>query len=232
MKLSRRGFSKVIGKAGAAGLVLPSAILISCEEDSAGDQAFTITAVPEDAIAGEPITLNWHSSPVNFLTIDFRIDGNRFITLEEAYEASQGSFTYHLAPDINGSSVQFRISYAATEEVLVETPQIPLVFVKRLLLTDYAELAMVGGYRAFTQDVKSAFGVFRESAESFRVLSLVCPHARCLPNYEAASEQFVCPCHHSVFNQDGSFVSGPAGQALERLDYAFNNNELIVFLPG
>jgi Rieske Fe-S protein len=232
MKVSRRTFSKVIGKTGVAGLVLPSAILFSCEEDSEGNRALIISEVPNKALAGEPITLTWTSSPVNLLAIDFRIDSNRFIRLEEDYDANRGSFTYNLAPDTNGSSVQFRISDSATQEVLVETPKIPLVFVKRLLLADYAELTAIGGYRAFKQNVKSSFGVFRESEQTFKVLSLICPHAGCTPNYEEANEQFICPCHNSVFEQDGSFVSGPAGQALESLDYEFNNNELKVFLPG
>ena len=47
-------------------------------------------------------------------------------------------------------------------------------------------------------------------------LDAVCPHLGCLvePNEEGG---FMCPCHDSLFDQDGRALSGPATQPLQHL---------------
>ncbi len=46
----------------------------------------------------------------------------------------------------------------------------------------------------------------------FRAVSAICTHLGCTVNL--AGEGFHCPCHGSVFNQNGSVLSGPAPSAL------------------
>ena len=64
---------------------------------------------------------------------------------------------------------------------------------------------------------KASRGVWivREST-GFYVLSTVCTHLGCTPNWLAAEEKFKCPCHGSGFIKSGINVEGPAPRPLER----------------
>ena len=48
----------------------------------------------------------------------------------------------------------------------------------------------------------------------FRAFSAACTHLGCLVKWEPDSEQFLCPCHAAVFDEDGGVVSGPPPSAL------------------
>ncbi|MDP6385699.1 MAG: ubiquinol-cytochrome c reductase iron-sulfur subunit [Planctomycetota bacterium] len=64
---------------------------------------------------------------------------------------------------------------------------------------------------------KASHGVWivREST-GFYVLSTVCTHLGCTPNWLSAEEKFKCPCHGSGFVKTGVNVEGPAPRPLER----------------
>lgn len=64
---------------------------------------------------------------------------------------------------------------------------------------------------------KASNGVWivRES-RGFYVLSTVCTHLGCTPNWLPAEEKFKCPCHGSGFIKSGVNVEGPAPRPLER----------------
>ena len=64
---------------------------------------------------------------------------------------------------------------------------------------------------------KASHGVWivREST-GFFVLSTVCTHLGCTPNYIASEEKYKCPCHGSGFVKTGINVEGPAPRPLER----------------
>ncbi len=42
------------------------------------------------------------------------------------------------------------------------------------------------------------------------VISALCPHKGCAVAFNSSSNQFICPCHGSVFARNGSLVSGVA----------------------
>ena len=69
---------------------------------------------------------------------------------------------------------------------------------------------------------KAAYGVWiiRE-ALGFYVLSTVCTHLGCTPNWLSADEKFKCPCHGSGFVKSGINVEGPAPRPLERYKVTF-----------
>jgi cytochrome b6-f complex iron-sulfur subunit len=52
--------------------------------------------------------------------------------------------------------------------------------------------------------------------EGFFVLSTVCTHLGCTPNWLAAEQKFKCPCHGSGFYVTGIHFEGPAPRPLER----------------
>lgn len=51
-------------------------------------------------------------------------------------------------------------------------------------------------------------------------LSETCPHLGCKVPYCASSGFFECPCHGSVFNRAGDYLSGPAPRGLDRYPVA------------
>lgn len=44
-----------------------------------------------------------------------------------------------------------------------------------------------------------------------------CTHLGCAYHWEAAKKAFVCPCHGSMFSEEGAVLSGPAPRPLDRL---------------
>jgi len=59
------------------------------------------------------------------------------------------------------------------------------------------------------------FGIFVvRQPEGFYALSAVCTHLGCLSVWKPESGVIACPCHGSVFQRDGSVISGPAPRSL------------------
>lgn len=71
--------------------------------------------------------------------------------------------------------------------------------------------------------------VDRPSSNNFNVLSSICTHQGCtITEYDPGSQNFVCPCHGSVFSSSGQVVNGPAGSALPKYQNQFVNGVLTI----
>lgn len=80
-------------------------------------------------------------------------------------------------------------------------------------LDEKSPLSKVGG--SYTFDYKGdKIIVIRSSETKFAAFSAFCTHKGTAVNYDAKSQQFVCPNHGSRFASDGSNVSGQAKQPL------------------
>lgn len=44
----------------------------------------------------------------------------------------------------------------------------------------------------------------------------VCTHLGCIYNWSDQEEKFICPCHGSQFQADGTYIRGPAPRSLDR----------------
>lgn len=84
-------------------------------------------------------------------------------------------------------------------------------------------------------------GVFlrRTADNKVTALNASCPHAGCSVSFSGAEEKFVCPCHDSLFEQDGAIAteSSPSPRGLDSLTAEVRNeNEVWVkfenFQPG
>ena len=68
------------------------------------------------------------------------------------------------------------------------------------------------------------------------VFSPVCTHLGCQVFWDKGRQQFVCPCHNSVFSKTGALVSGPALRGLDSLPSKVKDGVLSVqwmdFVPG
>jgi cytochrome b6-f complex iron-sulfur subunit len=88
----------------------------------------------------------------------------------------------------------------------------------------YAALKTNGGY--IYQD---NIIIVRTSTGEIVALSDICTHTGCTVNFSNSSNDFLCPCHGSVFAIDGSVVRGPAPSPLKRYNTTINGNSLRIY---
>ncbi len=50
--------------------------------------------------------------------------------------------------------------------------------------------------------------------KGFEAYSAVCTHRGCLVRWNMAKQEFLCPCHAAVFDENGGVVSGPPPEPL------------------
>jgi menaquinol-cytochrome c reductase iron-sulfur subunit len=55
-----------------------------------------------------------------------------------------------------------------------------------------------------------------------------CTHLGCAYHWEEGKNQFLCPCHTSLFGLDGKVLAGPAPRPLDRYETRLNGNKLLV----
>lgn len=52
--------------------------------------------------------------------------------------------------------------------------------------------------------------------EGVMAIYKVCTHLGCLYNWNSQENKFICPCHGSQFQANGSYIQGPAPRSLDR----------------
>lgn len=71
---------------------------------------------------------------------------------------------------------------------------------------------------------------------SVTVFSPVCPHLGCYYDWNPQAGEFQCPCHGSIFSENGKVLGGPAPRPLDTLPHRMENNILYVswvnYQPG
>jgi menaquinol-cytochrome c reductase iron-sulfur subunit len=65
---------------------------------------------------------------------------------------------------------------------------------------------------------KQAVWLRRDSGDRFIAFAIYCPHLGCPVHWLADPQIFLCPCHGSVFNGDGTVAGGPAPRRLFTYD--------------
>jgi len=76
-----------------------------------------------------------------------------------------------------------------------------------------AALASPGG-ALLVDTTRDTIMVIRMSQVDVVALSAICTHAGCSMNFNKQTQQLDCPCHGSVFGEDGSVIHGPASRPL------------------
>lgn len=59
---------------------------------------------------------------------------------------------------------------------------------------------------------------YRDENGELHVHSAICPHMKCIINWNDAEKTWDCPCHGSRFSVDGEVIEGPALDPLEKRD--------------
>ena len=80
------------------------------------------------------------------------------------------------------------------------------------------------GWKLITE--KKTAWVVKEPNNQIVAFGPQCTHLGCAYHFENSQNQFVCPCHNSVFSIDGKVVSGPAPRPLDRYETRLQNNQL------
>lgn len=55
-----------------------------------------------------------------------------------------------------------------------------------------------------------------------------CTHLGCAYHWDDGRNDFLCPCHTSVFGIDGAVISGPAPRPLDRYETKVENGKLLI----
>lgn len=65
----------------------------------------------------------------------------------------------------------------------------------------------------------------RAGEKKVEALNVICPHAGCFVDYRPGSRSFLCPCHNSKFNLDGTIADprSPSPRPLDALEVEIRN---------
>lgn len=63
---------------------------------------------------------------------------------------------------------------------------------------------------------KGKFWLVRTQDDRIVAPYKVCPHLGCLYNWNEAGNRFMCPCHYSQYQLDGTLLRGPATRSTDR----------------
>ena len=90
---------------------------------------------------------------------------------------------------------------------------------------NFKVLKTSGGWKRFDE---GALLIVNVGSDIIRAFTSICPHAQCRTSWTYTSENFTCTCHDSIFKNDGTFVSGPAGQDLKSYTTKVEDNILTI----
>lgn len=57
-----------------------------------------------------------------------------------------------------------------------------------------------------------------DEATGLMALSQICPHMLCALSFNTERNQFVCPCHGSVFDRTGVCLKGPSNRNMDQYE--------------
>ena len=99
-------------------------------------------------------------------------------------------------------------------------------------LTPGAPVAMVfrrnrvDGWKIYSE--KGTAWVVKQASGGITAFGPQCTHLGCAYHWDERKNEFLCPCHNSLFAVDGSVVSGPAPRPLDRYDTRMQGNTLLL----
>jgi menaquinol-cytochrome c reductase iron-sulfur subunit len=82
----------------------------------------------------------------------------------------------------------------------------------------------VDGWKVISE--KSTAWVVKMAGGQIVAFGPQCTHLGCAYHWEEGKNQFLCPCHASLFAMDGKVVSGPAPRPLDRYQTKIQGNKL------
>jgi menaquinol-cytochrome c reductase iron-sulfur subunit len=74
----------------------------------------------------------------------------------------------------------------------------------------------VDGWKVISE--RSTAWVVKRPDSSITAFGPQCTHLGCAYHWEESKNEFICPCHNSIFAVDGHVISGPAPRPLDRYE--------------
>jgi cytochrome b6-f complex iron-sulfur subunit len=90
--------------------------------------------------------------------------------------------------------------------------------------TSTGALSLNGGFL-----VHNGIVVARTNSSTFIAVSASCTHEGTNVNFDATSNDFICPNHGAMFNAAGAVIQGPATRNLTKYNTALTGTSLRVF---
>ena len=84
----------------------------------------------------------------------------------------------------------------------------------------------VDGWKVISE--KGTAWVVKREDNSVVAFGPQCTHLGCAYHWEENKNDFLCPCHNSVFAADGKVVSGPAPRPLDRYEVKLQGSKLLL----
>jgi len=84
----------------------------------------------------------------------------------------------------------------------------------------------VDGWKVTSE--KSTAWVVKMASGTIVAFGPQCTHLGCAYHWEESKDEFLCPCHASLFAMDGKVVSGPAPRPLDRYQVRLEGNKLLL----
>ena len=81
---------------------------------------------------------------------------------------------------------------------------------------------------------KSTAWVVKNSGNQVTAFVPQCTHLGCAYHWDQTQNEFVCPCHNSLFSIDGRVLGGPAPRSLDRYQTRIEGSKLLLgpIAPG
>ena len=84
----------------------------------------------------------------------------------------------------------------------------------------------VDGWKVISE--KSTAWVVKHVDNSVIAFGPQCTHLGCAYHWEEGKNEFLCPCHSSLFGVDGKVISGPAPRPLDRYEVKVQGTKLLI----
>lgn len=84
----------------------------------------------------------------------------------------------------------------------------------------------VDGWKVTSE--KSTAWVVKLADNQAVAFSPQCTHLGCAYHWDESNKNFLCPCHTSTFDMDGTVLSGPAPRPLDRFQVRVEGTKLLI----
>jgi menaquinol-cytochrome c reductase iron-sulfur subunit len=84
----------------------------------------------------------------------------------------------------------------------------------------------VDGWKIMSE--KSTTWVVKSPDDQVVAFGPQCTHLGCAYHWDEAKNEFLCPCHTSLFSIGGKVLSGPAPRPLDRYETKIEGSKLLI----
>ncbi|MBS1494848.1 MAG: FAD-dependent oxidoreductase [Bacteroidetes bacterium] len=111
-----------------------------------------------------------------------------------------------------------RKSLWSADEFIKEGVNVVAQFVDYITPGDESNVKDIkNGEGALIRDGLSKIAVYRDESGTLHKFSAVCPHLKCIVQWNSSEKSWDCPCHGSRFDKMGNVINGPALSNLEKI---------------